>query len=120
MISKKAIIPLIGIHLLGPANGLTVNTTEDQFDTPSGPELSLREAIRDAGGTATTIDFAPSLSGATIDLTQGILSIIDLDDNGFGKITIEAFIDFEDVQFTFYLYPPKESIIELFRICKPA
>lgn len=70
------------------ASALTVNTLEDQFDTPSGPELSIREAVRDAGTGAATIDFDASLSGKTITLYSGELL---LQGNGTqGKITIDG------------------------------
>ena len=46
-------------------NRQTVTTLADEFDTPSGGAVSLREAIRDAAATAgaATIDFAPGLTG---------------------------------------------------------
>ncbi len=46
---------------------LTVTTVADEIDTPTGPQTSLREAIRDAA-SGDTIVFAPGLSGATITL----------------------------------------------------
>ncbi len=58
--------------LLAPAVAVgavfTVSTTADQFDTPSGPVVSLREAVRDAGALSGshTINFAPALSGQTL------------------------------------------------------
>lgn len=52
----------------------TVNTTMDEFDTPSGTNVSLREALRDAAATAgaDTVVFAPALSGLTIVLGNEI------------------------------------------------
>ncbi|MEM9478204.1 MAG: hypothetical protein AAGA58_00940 [Verrucomicrobiota bacterium] len=50
------------------AQTITVTTTADEFDTPSGSEVSLREAIRDVADyvnptttAPTTIDFASAL-----------------------------------------------------------
>ncbi|MBK1833034.1 right-handed parallel beta-helix repeat-containing protein [Roseibacillus ishigakijimensis] len=53
----------------------TVTTAEDQFDFPSGPEVSLREAIRDVGSTGGTVCFSPHLSGATIQVEDSGLSL---------------------------------------------
>ncbi|MEQ1750598.1 MAG: hypothetical protein ABL974_14320, partial [Prosthecobacter sp.] len=52
------------------ATTFTVTTTADEFDTPSGADVSLREAIRDAGNAAgaDTIVFNGALSGQTITL----------------------------------------------------
>lgn len=55
--------------------GLVVNTTADQLDTPHGPQVSLREAVRDAGPTGMVINFDPSLNGSTITLAPGIGTI---------------------------------------------
>ncbi len=63
---------------------VVVTTTADQFHTPSGPQVSLREAIRDCppGGRIT---FAPSLSNATC--TLGALGALSVN----GKaVTIDA------------------------------
>ena len=62
----------------------TVTTAADEFDTPSGAAVSLREAVRDAAtaGGADTITFAPALSGGTITLTSEI--VID------SEVTIDA------------------------------
>ena len=56
---------------------LTVTTLVDEFNTPSGPTLSLREAIRDADATGEfrTIRFDPALSGGTFELNIGIGSL---------------------------------------------
>jgi hypothetical protein len=53
---------------------LTVTTLVDEFNTPSGPTLSLREAIRDADATGEfrTIRFDPALSGGTLNLNIGL------------------------------------------------
>ena len=61
------------IHILSLGDlPITVTTAADEFDTPSGANLSLREAIRDAEATGEfrEIDFAPSLNGSTITLTD--------------------------------------------------
>ena len=50
----------------------TVTTTADEFDTPSGTNLSLREAVRDAAA-ADTINFDPSLSGQSINLNSTLV-----------------------------------------------
>ena len=86
-----------GIRLLMPSaancvdeleaySGIVVTTTADEFDTPSGASLSLREAVRDAaaGPGAATITFDPALSGQTITLTRGTEIILD------SAITIDA------------------------------
>lgn len=51
---------------------ITVTTAADEFDTPSGANVSLREAIRDAEATGEfrEILFQPSLNGSTITLTE--------------------------------------------------
>lgn len=53
---------------------LIVTTLADELDTPSGAQLSLREAIRDADATGQfrTIRFDPSLSGGTFELNIGL------------------------------------------------
>ena len=68
----------------------TVTTTADEFDTPSGANVSLREALRDsaAASGANTVVFAAALSGATItlDSAKGQIAIT----NTPGAITIDA------------------------------
>jgi hypothetical protein len=56
---------------------LTVTTLMDEFNPPSGPTLSLREAIRDADATGEfrTIRFDPALGGGTFELNTGIGSL---------------------------------------------
>lgn len=55
--------PLLLAFLLSlPAAAVTVTTTADQLDTPAGPEVSLREAIRDTGFGG-TVDFDPPSTG---------------------------------------------------------
>ena len=59
---------------------LTVNTSDDEFDSPAGASVSLREAIRDVldGGRIT---ISPSLNRETVDLSStggGQGSSIDL------------------------------------------
>lgn len=64
-------------------SGIVVTTTADELNTPSGANISLREAVRDAvsGGI---IVFAPALSGQTITLTTA-------SEIAFGKnLTIDA------------------------------
>ena len=66
------------------ADTITVTTTRDEFGVPSsGPEISLREAIRDAM-PGDTIDFDSSLSGQTLILTGELHLVIDKD------LTIDA------------------------------
>jgi predicted outer membrane repeat protein len=64
----------------------TVTTNKDEFHTPSGLSLSLREALRDAAAAAgaDTIVFDPSLSGQTILLGSQIL-VADT-----GGVTVDA------------------------------
>jgi len=51
---------------------ITVDNFVDELDADrSAGDTSLREAIADAAPSGDTIDFAPSLNGATIDLTLG-------------------------------------------------
>ncbi|MEM9079350.1 MAG: hypothetical protein AAGC74_01520 [Verrucomicrobiota bacterium] len=65
---------------------LTVTTEDDELDSPAGPELSLREAIRDAT-SGTRIEFdtsfnSPVISGPNINLASsagGQGSRIDID-----------------------------------------
>lgn len=54
---------------------ITVTTLLDEFDTPSGVNVSLREAIRDAAATGEfrTIAFDPLLDGGSIELASGSL-----------------------------------------------
>ncbi len=65
---------------------LVVTTAADEFNTPSGANLSLREALRDAAaaGGADAIVFAPGLSGQTITLGSEIVV------NGTGGVTVDA------------------------------
>ncbi|MDP0491732.1 MAG: hypothetical protein Q7Q71_11845 [Verrucomicrobiota bacterium JB023] len=63
-----------------------VNTTEDQFDSPSGPVVSLREAIRDIGSGVGTICFSPNLSGATLTVEGSSLFL----GNSGGKLTFDG------------------------------
>jgi hypothetical protein len=60
--------------LLAPAlqaATLTVNTTADEFNTPSGASRSMREAVRDAAASGDTIVFDSALNGSTLTLTMG-------------------------------------------------
>lgn len=76
-------------HVLfsAPPTELLVTTLADQLDVPAGPELSLREAIRDANSNE-VIRFNPSLfdaPGAAINLTLGELLInktVSIDGSG--------------------------------------
>lgn len=60
------------LSIASPLNAaiITVDTSTDELNTPTGPNTSLREAIRDAT-TGDTINFAPSLNGAVIFLLSG-------------------------------------------------
>ena len=86
-----------GIRLVAQSSGIcidelelyfvrVVNTVADQFNTPSGPTLSLREAMRDAAADAgaDTIFFAQALSGQTITLGSEIAVA------GTAGITVDA------------------------------
>ncbi len=64
-------VDVVGVADIGAfeTSALTVNTLLDELDVPAGPNLSLREALRDAAGAnASGIVFHPSLSGQTITL----------------------------------------------------
>jgi hypothetical protein len=64
---------------------ITVDNPVDELDLDSTPgDISLREAIRDSNPAGDTINFAPSLNGATIDLT--LASQIEFDKS----LTIDA------------------------------
>ncbi len=54
---------------------ITVTTLADENDTPSGPNLSLREATRDADATGEfrTIRFDPALAGGSLSLNTPLL-----------------------------------------------
>ena len=58
---------------------LSVTTAADEFDTPSGAAVSLREAMRDAEATNEfrTITFDPALNGQTITLGGTELALVD-------------------------------------------
>ena len=70
---------LLGLAPSLQAQTITVTTTADEFDTPSGATMSLREALRDAAAAAgaDTIVFDPSLDGGTITLTIAEIVIND-------------------------------------------
>ena len=91
-VRKASFLSLSSLVLFGVASAnafqIMVNTTEDEFDTPSGPERSLREAIRDAGPSEATICFDPSLSGETLTLTMGMLFVTG--NGNLGRITIDG------------------------------
>lgn len=57
-----------------PLGAITVTTAADELDFPAGPDVSLREALRDVFQNG-TIDFDPSLDGAQLVLEQGVLNI---------------------------------------------
>ncbi len=57
----------VDIGSIEASRAIVVNTALDQFDTPSGSQISLREALRD--GKRIVID--PSLSGETLTLSNG-------------------------------------------------
>lgn len=62
---------LAALALAAPARAqveVTVTTLADEFDTPSGGSVSLREAVRDVGGGPGTIFFDPSLEAGVIAL----------------------------------------------------
>ncbi len=66
------------------ATTFVVTTNSDEFNNPSGPNVSLREAIRDAYNNpgADTIVFDPSLNGATITATNSGVPINNSDTGG--------------------------------------
>jgi predicted outer membrane repeat protein len=69
IISDQRDAPLFGVTDIGAfeSPALSVTTVVDEFNTPSGVNLSLREAIRDAAANgASIIVFSPALSGQTI------------------------------------------------------
>lgn len=67
----------LALLLAGSAMAATfsVNSTVDEFDTPSGASLSLREALRDANELPgdDTVVFDPSLSGGSIGLASNMM-----------------------------------------------
>jgi hypothetical protein len=83
------LLAMVFFPLAAHAVTFTVNTVADEFETPSGANLSLREAFRDAMTTpgADTIDFAPALNGAVITLMFGPAEIV-VDDPG--GVTVDA------------------------------
>lgn len=66
----------------------TVTTVLDEFDFPSGVNLSLREALRDASAAAgdDTVVFADALSGQTL-LLNGQIA---LNLNSVDRVTVDA------------------------------
>ena len=84
---------LLFVSMAGSASALEVTTAEDQFDTPSGNEVSLREAIRDSVSPE-TITFAEGLSGETIRLNGSQITInknLVITGEGLpGGITVDA------------------------------
>ncbi len=72
--NHRTLLLLTALTLPVSAVTRTVTTDVDEFNTPSGVDLSLREAIRDSSSTD-VIDFNTSLSGKTIELTMGQIDI---------------------------------------------
>ncbi|MEM8953222.1 MAG: choice-of-anchor Q domain-containing protein [Verrucomicrobiota bacterium] len=89
-ITLQGIILLGTIQFASSQTTHTVTTSADELDSPfSGPQLSLREAIRDAAPFGDTIVFDPTLSGQTIRLfgfpmSGGLVGTLDK------SITIDA------------------------------
>ena len=80
----RTLLTLLSLLTVSWSSAITVTTTRDEFGVPSsGPEISLREAIRDAM-SGDTIDFDSSLSGQTLILTGGTHLVINKD------LTIDA------------------------------
>lgn len=73
-----------------------VNTFADEFNTPSGPSVSLREALRDAAAHAgaDVIGFAPVLAGKTLTLGSEIIvndgGGVTVDASSVGRVTISG------------------------------
>ena len=68
---------LAALLLAGPAAGqinIIVTTLADENDTPSGAEVSLREALRDAPNSGNILFEAP-LPGGTLVLKSGELAV---------------------------------------------
>lgn len=63
---------LAALLFASPARAVdaVVNTLSDELDTPSGANISLREAIRDVGNSGGTITFDPSLDGGVIEVSN--------------------------------------------------
>lgn len=82
-----ALLSLVFFAIPARAGTFIVSTAADEFDTPSGANVSLREALRDAAtaGGADTITFAPALSGQTLTLASEIVV-----NDTTGKVTIDA------------------------------
>lgn len=71
---RVALISLLGLSWSRGAQ-IVVTTSEDELDDPSGVEVSLREAIRDAAAGDEILFDQETLSGATIVLDLGELVI---------------------------------------------
>ncbi|MBX7207198.1 MAG: right-handed parallel beta-helix repeat-containing protein [Verrucomicrobiaceae bacterium] len=84
--SLRSCLLLLAFAASARAASFTVTTAVDEFNTPSGANVSLREALRDAEASpgADTITFAPALSGQTIVLGSEI-AITDP-----GAVTVDA------------------------------
>jgi len=91
-------------------NDIVVTTASDQFNTPSGGQISLREALRDAEDSASRVTFDPSLSNAVITLNPvlGSLRITDPDPATDPSFTGLLTIDASDL-----LLPPRISAPEI-------
>lgn len=74
-------VPILLIQ--APAMTITVNTPNDEFDTPSGAAISLREAIRDLGNLEGTIEVPSFLGPIELD------SRLEIRGTG-GRITIDG------------------------------
>ena len=82
---------VVALSSFAQAATFFVTTAADQFHTPSGASVSLREALRDAAALAgaDTIVFAPSLNGATLAVSGpsggSALTVSDVD-----GVTVDA------------------------------
>lgn len=92
LMKRTSCFPVLAISLLFAASlnaaTITVTTAVDELDFPSGPSLSLREALRDAIAAVgdDTVVFSPSLSGQTLVLT----SQISINMNTVGNVIVDA------------------------------
>ena len=71
--TPNSILPNYAVRILPPV--VIVTTGEDQFDVPAGPEISLREAIRDAA-PGSRIEFADAYR---LEISTNVANRIPLD-----------------------------------------
>lgn len=70
----RGVVLSFAISSLSRGAVLTVTTEADEFDSPAGAALSLREAVRDAAG-GDTIQFSAALAGRVVVLSGGEMAV---------------------------------------------